>query len=86
MKGNYLNKNGGLIKWIILIVVAILILSYFGVDIKNFFMSDQVHKNFGYIWNFIKGIWNNYLIAPAHLVWGIFLQYVWDPFLNVINK
>jgi hypothetical protein len=33
------NKQGGLIKMIIVIIIAIAVLSYFGIDIKNFFTS-----------------------------------------------
>lgn len=68
---NFKNKQGGLIRMIIIIVIAIIILSYFGVDIKEFFMSEQVQKNFGYVLNFIKNVWTDYLAAPAHKLWGI---------------
>jgi hypothetical protein len=80
------NKQGGLIKLIILIVIAIAVLSYFGIDIKNFFTSEQAQKNFGYIWNFLKDIWSTYLTVPAHKLWGIWLAYAWEPLLRVISK
>jgi hypothetical protein len=68
---NYKNKQSGLIKMIILIVIAIAVLSWYGVDIKDFFNSPQVQKNFGYVWSFIKDIWNDYLAGPAEKLWGI---------------
>jgi hypothetical protein len=76
MNTNYKNKNGGLIKWIILIVIAVLILSWFNVDIKEFFMSEQVQRNFGYIWNFIKDTWSTYLAGPATKLWGIIKELI----------
>ncbi len=86
MKDIYKNKEQGLVKMIILIVVAIAVLSYFGVDIKAFFTSEQFQKNMGYIWTFIKDGWNNYLAAPAGAVWGIWVNYVWTPLVGIIKK
>lgn len=68
---NYKNKQAGLVKMIIVIIIAIAIISWYGVDIKEFFTSPQAQKNFGYIWNFITGIWNDYLSGPLHKLWGI---------------
>ena len=45
----YNSQQKGLIKMIIIIVIAIAILSWYGVDIKEFFTSPQVQKNFGYV-------------------------------------
>ena len=86
MKINYQNKQGGLIKIIIIIIIAIAILSWYGVDIKDFFNSPQVQKNFDYIWNFITDIWSNYIQGPASKLWGIWLQYIWNPFMDMLKK
>ena len=86
MINNYKNKQGGLIKLIIIIVIAIAILSYYGFDIKNFFTSPQAQKNFGYVWDFITETWTNYLAEPAIKVWGIYVQYVWTPLVKMIIK
>jgi len=85
-KTYFINKQGGLIKMIIIIVIAIAILSYFGIDIKEFFTSDQFQKNFGYVWGFIKDTWSNYLAEPAIKLWGIWVQNIWTPLLGIINK
>ncbi len=83
---NYKNKQGGLVKLIILLIIAIAVLSYYGVDIKEFVTSPQVQKNFGYVWSFIKGVWADYLAAPAGKVWDLWLGYVWEPLINILNK
>jgi hypothetical protein len=82
----YKNKQGGLVKLIILVIIAIAILSYYGVDIKEFVNSPQVQKNFGYVWNFVKGVWADYLAEPASKVWSLWLGYVWEPLMNILNK
>lgn len=65
------NTQGGLIKMIILVIIAIAVLSWYGFDIKEFFMSEQVQKNFSYVWDIIKTVWADYLAAPAKALWGI---------------
>lgn len=82
---NYKNKQGGLIKMIILIIIIIAVLSWYGVDIKDFFTSPTTQKNFGYVWNFINDIWSNYLAEPASKLWGIWLQYIWAPFMEMLK-
>jgi hypothetical protein len=67
------NTQDGLIKMIILIIIAIAVLSWYGFDIKEFFMSEQVQKNFGYVWDIIKTVWNDYLAGPARALWGIIM-------------
>jgi len=81
-----INKQQGLIKMIIVIVIAIVILSYFGLDLKNIWTSDQVQKNLGYVWNLIVSIWHNYLSTPFEYLWGIWVTYIWTPFLSFLKK
>jgi hypothetical protein len=76
MTNNLQNKQAGLIKMIIVIVIAIAILSWFGFDIKEFIMSEPVQKNFGYVWGFVKDVWSDYLAGPAHKLWGILREKV----------
>jgi hypothetical protein len=81
-----MKKEQGLVKMIILIIIAIAILSWYGVDIKEFFTSEQVQKNFGYIWNFIKNIWSDYLAGPFSTLWNVWLEYVWGPLMDMLKK
>ncbi len=57
MKNN-ITKNRGFIKTIIIIVIAIAILSYYKIDLRDIFTSDQFHANLNYVWDFIVRIWN----------------------------
>ena len=82
MKKNY---NGGLIGIIVLIIIAILILSYFGFDLKRIFTSPMVKDNFLYVWGIIKTIWTDYLSVPFTFLWNEALkpliQIVWKAFV-----
>lgn len=56
-------KNEGLIGLIVVIVVALIILGYFGFDIRKIIESPQVQKNLEYAWNVASTIWGE--------VWGL---------------
>jgi len=86
MPKNFKNKQGGLIKMIIIIIIAIAILSWYGFDLKTFVMSEPVQRNFGYVWGFVKDIWSDYLAGPAHKLWGIWVTYAWGPFMEMIKN
>lgn len=69
-----LKNNRGFIGIIVIIVIAIILLSYLGFDLKKIFMSDLVQKNFGYVWGFIKTLWLNYLSVPFTYLWNELLK------------
>ena len=76
---------------IILVIVAILILSYFGFNIKDIAESPTSQSNFSYVWNFISYVWNTYLVTPASYVWnviivGIFWEHLLLPTLHMLEN
>ncbi|MFA6475967.1 MAG: hypothetical protein WCV68_00975 [Candidatus Paceibacterota bacterium] len=52
----YKNKQAGLAKLIVLIIVVVLILSYLGINIQRIAESDAGKANFGYVWQIIQQI------------------------------
>ncbi len=79
-----MNKTGrehGFIKAIILIVIILAILAYWGFDIKKVLTSPEFKEKGAFIWNWIKDLWTNY-------IW-YWLMWVWDhalrPLLEKIN-
>ncbi len=71
----------GLIKTIIIIVIALVILGYFGFNVGDIINSPTVQANLHTAWNFSSKIWNNYLSAPFAYVWSKLIV----PGLNSIN-
>lgn len=53
----YKNKQAGLAKLIVLIIVVILILSYLGINIQRIAESEAGRANFGYVWHICQQIW-----------------------------
>lgn len=51
------NKEAGVVKLIVLIVVIVLILSYLGINIQRIAESEAGKANFGYIWGIVQQVW-----------------------------
>lgn len=65
--------NKGLIKTIILIVLALIVLGYFGFNVGDIINSPTVQANLSITWGFVTNIWSNYLAAPVLFVWNKFV-------------
>ena len=50
------HKKNGFINLILLIIVAILVLSYYGFDLRGLVTSPQTQKNFQYIKDVVSGL------------------------------
>ncbi|KKS77155.1 MAG: hypothetical protein UV64_C0009G0022 [Parcubacteria group bacterium GW2011_GWC1_43_11b] len=63
-------KQQGIVKLLIIILVAVILLSYFGINIRQVAESDVGHANFGYLggwitklWTWLTGLWGQF-VAP----------------------
>ncbi len=80
------NIQGGFIKTIIIIVIALLILSYFGFDLEKTVKDPATQKNFNYVQRVVLGIWQNVLKKPVMYVWNIFVNLIWNTTVDNLKK
>jgi hypothetical protein len=79
--------NQGLVGLVIMLVVLILSVSYFGISIKNIAESPTSQSNFGYVKQVIVDIWTNYLAKPASYLYNdIWLNLCWRPFVDNLER
>ena len=79
--------NGGLIKTILIIVVALLILAYFGLNLRNIVNSPTFQDNWSLIRDGTVHVWDTYLKKPAIYLWNeIFLKLIWEPAVRNLTK
>ena len=71
-----INHNKGLIRTIIIIIIALLILSYFGISIQSVVNSPTSQSNFSYVWGGISYVWTTYLAAPLTALWNIIVHQI----------
>jgi len=81
-----INYNRGLIRTIIIIVIALIILGYFGFDVQSIIQSDKVQGNLHYVWGIVVRIWDNYLAAPVIFVWDkVVIGVLWETLQKIFN-
>ncbi len=76
------NQGFGLIGFIIILIIAIIVLGYFGISIRSIFGGGTTRDNLDYAWQMIKDAWNTYLAVPAYYVWNIFYNLLWRSFVE----
>lgn len=80
-------KKGGIVRTIILVVSALLILSYFGLNIRAIVNSPTGQDNFSYSQEIMIKVWNNYLKGPATYLWNdIFIKLIWNPAIENLTR
>ena len=78
---NWKKDNRGIISWVFLIIIAVIILSYLGFDLKSIIEGEQSQGNFAYLWNGGLYIWEQYLSSPILYFWNnIFIDLIWSSF------
>jgi len=84
---NFQNNEKGFIKWLVIILIAVIILSYFGFNLRAIVESDLTQNNLGYLWGLGVTVWNNYLSVPILYFWNnIFLDLLWSSFVENMNR
>ncbi len=60
----------GFIKTILIIVVALVALGFFGYNLREITDSPAVHDNLIFVWELVVKIWHNFILAPILWLWG----------------
>lgn len=77
MKGGLRNQEG-FVKWIIIIIIALVILGFFGFDIKKAVEAPATQSNLNFAEQLTLNIWHNYLQGPVSYIWGKTLEFLKD--------
>lgn len=88
MQKDILFFQKGSIRWVIIIIIALLVASYFfNFDIQDLIQNPHVQSNFTYIWGKIVVFWNTYLESAFVYLWNdIFIDIVWAKFVLFLQS
>lgn len=87
MKNNKTNRGMSIIGVLLLGLIIILALSYFGVNVKGIVESPAAQDNLHYVGGIVQNFWNKYLRDPAVFLWkDVWLEIFWKPFLSNMGK
>ncbi len=72
-----LDTNRGIIKTIFIIIIGVVILSYFGFNIREIVENPTTQNNLSYVLNAAVNIWKNYLEVSIMYIWqNIFIDLI----------
>ena len=81
------NDKRGLVKWIVIILIAVIVLSFFGFNLRSIIESDLTQNNLGYLWGLGVIVWDDYLSQPILYFWhNIFINLLWDSFVDNMER
>lgn len=81
-----MGQSSGFVKTIVIIVIALIVLGYFGYNVQDIVNSPTVQKNLNYAWDLVKYVWQNYLEIPATWIWDkIIIGLGWNSLMRLIN-
>lgn len=81
-----MHTQQGLIKFIFIVIVIIVVLGYFGLNLREIMATPAVQNNLSYIWQVIVDAWNGWLKEPAGWFWdNVWVPYIWEPFVRVMD-
>lgn len=78
-------QEGWILKWAVIFIAIILILSYLGFDLESFIKSDQTTSNLDYVKNSIYDLWVNH----GRDIFGLFYEHtkiIIDPLLSALKN
>jgi len=81
-----MKTDQGFIKWIIIVLIAIIVLGYYGFDIRKAIEAPATQNNLTYVQQVVSNVWHNYLEKPVKYLWGIFIKYTWDLIFNRVKS
>ncbi len=74
-------KNRGIVGIVVILVIALLVLSYYGISIRQTVNSPTGKDNFSYVGGGIVYVWDTYIGPPATYLWNIFVNDFFKPSL-----
>ncbi len=76
----------GFLQLVVIIVIVLIVVGYFGLNIREILSSPTVQDNLSYGWALAKNIWQNYLAGPATWVYEHILKFLWQLFLDGVGN
>lgn len=76
-----------MIKYIILALIVIIVLSFFGYDLKAIIEAPLTQNNLHYVGGGVKHVWDEYLKGPlTYLYRNVFIGILWQAFIHNLGR
>jgi len=77
--------NRGFIQIIVIVAIFIITISLLGISLSSIFNNGLIRDNFSFVWRWSDYVWENYLKIPAKFIWNLFVDFIWEPFNDIVR-
>jgi hypothetical protein len=63
------HNRGGLVRMVIFIIIILIVLAYFGLNLRSIVASPTFQDNWSYVTGLAVDIWNKYLSGILSYLW-----------------
>lgn len=81
-----LPTDRGLVRMIVIIVIALLLIAYFGFNLRSIVDSPTFQDNWHFIKDTVLYVWNTFLKGPAVYLWNLYVTLIWEPAIQNLEK
>ncbi|OGF82247.1 hypothetical protein A3B18_03845 [Candidatus Giovannonibacteria bacterium RIFCSPLOWO2_01_FULL_46_13] len=81
-----MKNNRGFVQLLVILVLVVIIISLLGVSLGDIPEKNTLKENFGYVWDGIEYVWENFIYPYAGTIWEKAREYIWEPILRTANK
>jgi hypothetical protein len=76
-----------IIKYAILSVIFIIIISFFGFNLRDIIESPTTQNNLNYAWSGVVYVWDNFLKTPVVYIWEKIIKGIlWQAFIHNLER
>ncbi|HEU5114969.1 MAG TPA: hypothetical protein VFT82_04365 [Candidatus Paceibacterota bacterium] len=75
-----------MVKYIILAIIVILVLSFFGYDLKAIIEAPVTQNNIHYTWSGVTWVWDHVKGPVLYLYNNVFIGILWQAFLSNLGR
>ena len=80
-------QGGGLIRNVLFIIVLLLVLAYFGFNLRGLVNSPTFQDNWAFVKGLVVDLWTKYLSAPFTYVYSkVFIPLIWEPAISGLTR
>jgi len=84
----YLNtQNGGIIRTVIFVLLILIVLAYFGFNLRAIISSPTFQDNWAFVRGLVVDVWTKYLSGMFNFVINkIIVPFVWNPAIDSLKR
>jgi hypothetical protein len=72
---------------VLIIIVALIVLGFFGYNLRDIIASPTVSDNLEYAWGIVVKVWDNFLARPAIWVWdNLIVDLLWNNMQKIFHN